>query len=149
MCDYKRVFCPLKFWLYTPPLTFIGDCCLACMYEPAYVHVPYVCQATLLCGYIIDKLLWYIVTCYWCCRMSHKIMPVKIQQAWPVLGWVFSSRNELCASKVTIRFAGLALTCIEAFVYGCRCGGKGTKYSYRSNVKLYWRVIEEVLGKVD
>ena len=49
---------------------------------------------------------------------------------------MISSSNKLCASKMTMRFAGLPLTCVEVVVHGCRCW-KGTNYSWKT-YEIQW-----------
>ena len=109
--------------------------CTRCMYEPANVHVPYESQTTSWIGNLIRKIFCFATELIYgnveCPQRSRQLRNI--------------SSNKLWASKMTMRFSGLP--CVEAVVYGCRCW-KGTKYSYRSNVKLHWRGLEGVLLKV-
>ena len=120
-----------KFWLSPPPFMFSDvSCwsCFGCMCEPAYLHVPYACQATLWIVHLIRKYFALLqifsdVECPWRSpqlRNSNMI----------------SSSNKLCASKMTMMFAGLPLTCVEVVVHGCRCW-KGTNYSWKT-YEIQW-----------
>ena len=121
--ELLRISCPLNFWQSPSPLTFTDVSCLSCtgcIYEPAYVHVPYASQAMLWIGHLIGGLFCFATELISSDVECPSRSPFKKQQAWSVLMWVINSSNKLCASNVTMKFAGLPLTCVEAVAYGCR-----------------------------
>ena len=59
---------------------------------------------------------------------------------------MISSSNKLCASKMTMRFAGLPLTCVEVVVHGCCCW-KGTNYSWKTYEFQWFRGFGESILK--